>query len=386
MYELQIPPEVVCGIGSVALASERAKAAGIARVGLLVDGAVLRHPSVEALIARLRGEMLAVGVVSDIPPEPSVAQVLDVSHRLCAEVEAAELVIAVGGGSTIDVAKLISAILTNPEYETDITDTGRIRRASCPLYAVPTSAGTGAEATINAIVLIPEKKVKQGVVHPGFLPNKVFLDPELTKSLPSAITASTGLDAFCHCIETYISLKHTPFSRVYSSEGLRLIMRYLRRAYADPEDMEAREGMLLAAFYGGVAIRCSSTVAVHALSYPLGGAFHIPHGIANAMLLPHVMAFTMDALGSDLAALATAMGVSEPPSSNAGLKRLLIDEIFRLTEELSIPKELSSFGVTIADLDFLTDSAAGVHRLLDQNPKSMSREDIRSVYEKLLNA
>lgn len=383
MYELQIPSDVICGRGALAQMLAHVKASGVERVGLLVDGAVYRQPAVEALVQELRACMQAVSLVSDIPAEPSVAQVLEVYAGLNRTRGGMQMVIAIGGGSTLDTAKIICAMLTNPAYADDVTDVNRIVAKPCPLYVAPTSAGTGAEATINAIVLIPEKKVKQGVVHPFFLPQKVFLDAELTRSLPPKLTASTGLDAFCHCIETYISRKHTPFSRLYALEGLRLIARYLLRAYRDGEDMEAREGMLLAAFYGGVAIRCSSTVAVHALSYPLGGAYHIPHGIANAMLLPYVIAFNMDALGDDLYAIAEAMGLELPADDRAASEQAVVDAIFAMTTELGIPNRLSVFGVPASDLDFLVESAAGVRRLLDQNPKPMSRDDIASVYAKL---
>ncbi len=383
MYSLQIPSEVVCGAGALQQALTHAQASGAQRVGLLVDSAVCAHPNVQALVEGLRSRAKAVALVSEIPAEPSVAQVLEVYEALNQACEDVQLIIAVGGGSTLDIAKLISAMLTNPAYRDDVTDVSRITADACPLYAAPTSAGTGAEATINAIVLIPEKKVKQGVIHPSFLPQRVFLDPELSRGLPPHITAATGLDAFCHCIETYISRKHTPFSRLYSMEGMRLITRYLLRAYRDGNDMEAREGMLIAAFYGGVAIRCSSTVAVHALSYPLGGAYHIPHGIANAMLLPYVIDFTMDALGEDLYAIAEAMGLDLPAHDRAAAEKVVVDAIFGLTRSLSIPDRLSVFNVPVSDLGFLAESASGVQRLLDQNPKTMTLEDIAGVYAKL---
>lgn len=176
----------------------------------------------------------------------------------------------------MDTSKIISVMMTNPGYYDDLTDQSKIVNRGAPLLVAPTSAGTGSEATPNAIVLIPEKKLKVGVVHPYFLPCRVLLDPELTKSLPKSVTASTGVDAFCHCIETYISRKTNPFARVFGLKGIELISKYLRRAYEDGSDMEARENMLLAAFYGGVAITASSTVAVHALSYPLGGTYRHP--------------------------------------------------------------------------------------------------------------
>ena len=223
-----------------------------------------------------------------------------------------------------------------------------------------------------------------GVVHPYFLPSKVLLDPELTRSLPQSVTASTGLDAFCHCIETYISRKTNPFARMFGLKGMELISKYLRRAYHDGSDMEARENMLLAAFYGGVAITASSTVAVHALSYPLGGTYRIAHGVSNAMLLPYVMRYNMDAIYDSVPAIVNAMGIDVTGMTVEQQGERLVEELFAMTEEMKIPNDLKPFGVKESDLEFLTVAASEQHRLLDQNPKDMSLADIRSIYEQLL--
>ena len=294
-----------------------------------------------------------------------------------------DMVIGIGGGSVMDTSKIISVMMTNPGYYDDLTDQSKIVNRGAPLLVAPTSAGTGSEATPNAIVLIPEKKLKVGVVHPYFLPCRVLLDPELTKSLPKSVTASTGVDAFCHCIETYISRKTNPFARVFGLKGIELISKYLRRAYEDGSDMEARENMLLAAFYGGVAITASSTVAVHALSYPLGGTYRIPHGVSNAILLPFVMRYNMDAIQEDLPTLAAAMGLDTTGTAKE-LEDRMVEALFTLCRDLNIPDNLQPFGVKPEDLEFLTVSASEVHRLLDQNPKTMSLDDIRNIYTQLL--
>lgn len=384
MYTLQIPETVVCGQDAIKQLFVHIQEAQVRKIGLLIDGAVYSQPAVCELVNQLYAYAESLTIVTDIPAEPSVAQVIGVYDALQKDADGVELLVAIGGGSTLDTAKIISAMLTNPTYRNSVTDVSLITQKPCPLYMAPTSAGTGAEATINAIVLIPEKKVKQGVIHPWFLPQKVFLDPILTQTLPPSLTAATGLDAFCHCIETYMSLCHTPFGRLYALEGLRLISRYLLRAYRWADDMEAREGMMLAAFYGGVAIRCSSTVAIHALSYPLGGTYHIPHGVANAMLLPHVMAFNIDALNSDeLCAIADAMALEVPHDNRRAMEEGIVSAIYSLIHMLSIPQKLSDFGVSPTDLDALVESAFGVRRLLDQNPKPMTKEQIAQIYRKL---
>lgn len=381
-YSLAIPDCVISGPGCVHQLPELIKAEGKSRIALFADIGALKSGSIDTVIEALKQTLSSVTLVTNVPPEPEDRQVREIFGQVkdCG----AEAIVAIGGGSVMDTAKIIAAMMTNPDYYEDLTDKEKIVNRGALLFCVPTSAGTGSEATPNAIVLIPEKKLKVGVVHPYFLPYKVLLDPELTRSLPKSVTAATGLDAFCHCIETYISRKTNPFARLFGLKGMELVSKYLRRAYADGNDMEAREGMLLAAFYGGVAITASSTVAVHALSYPLGGSYRIPHGISNAILLPFVMRYNMDAILDCIPEIAAAMGIRGEGMTVEALGEKVIDAIFALCRDVNIPDSLTPFGVPEADLEFLTVSASEVHRLLDQNPKDMSLDDIRSIYVQLL--
>lgn len=381
-YSLAIPDSVISGPGCIQQLPALIKAEGKNSIALFADIGALKSGSIDSVIEALKQTVSSVTLVTNVPPEPEDRQVREIFGQV--KDSGAEAIVAIGGGSVMDTAKIIAAMMTNPDYYEDLTDKEKIVNRGAPLFCAPTSAGTGSEATPNAIVLIPEKKLKVGVVHPFFLPYKVLLDPELTRSLPQSVTAATGLDAFCHCIETYISRKTNPFARLFGLKGMELVSKYLRRAYADGNDMEAREGMLLAAFYGGVAITASSTVAVHALSYPLGGSYRIPHGISNAILLPFVMRYNMDAITDCIPEIATAMGISGAGLTAEELGEKVIDEIFALCRDVKIPDSLTPFGVPESDLEFLTVSASEVHRLLDQNPKDMSLDDIRSIYIQLL--
>lgn len=381
-YTLKMPPAVACGPGVGQKVVQAVAAQSPQSLVVVVDRGVKKSGSVDEMLHGLRNCVKTFYIDEDIPPEPAVQDVLDAYERM--RRREAGLVVAVGGGSVMDTAKLLAVLLENPGFADDITDTGRIARRGAPLYMVPTSAGTGAEATPNAIVRIPEKKVKQGVVHDYFIPDRVFLDPLLTRTMPPHVTAATGLDAFCHCLETYISKKSSPFSALFSLEGMRLISASLRKAYENGEDMRAREDMLLAAFYGGVAITASSTVAVHALSYPLGGSYHIPHGVSNAILLPHVMAFNMPAIGPKLPAIAGAMGLDTRGKTEEQLGGEVSKEIFDLCADLQIPDSLRGYSITDGDLGFLVGAAKGVRRLLDQNPREMQEQDIEMIYRKLV--
>ena len=251
-------------------------------------------------------------------------------------------------------------------------------------FLIPPAAGTGAEATPNAIVVVPEKELKVGIVSPYFVPDNVILDPVLTKTMPPQVTAATGLDAFCHCIECFISKKGNPFSDLFALKGIQLIAQNLVKAHTNGEDLVARENMLLAAYYGGMSIASSSTVAIHALSYPLGGKYRIPHGVSNAILLPHVIDFNQDHILKPLRQVASAMGLEIDGKNDAEAGQMVVEELYRLNHVLQIPADLGRYGITEGDLDELVENAAGVTRLLDNNPKPMSHEDIRRIYQKLL--
>ena len=272
----------------------------------------------------------------------------------------------------------------NPRYQDNLLDASHCCEG-LPTILCPPRRGR-ARRTPNAIVVVPEKELKVGIVHEYFIPDVVILDPEMTESLPPAVTAATGLDAFCHAIECFISKKANAFSDLYALKAINLIMKYLRRAYENGEDMEARENMLLAAFYGGLSIASSSTVAVHALSYPLGGKYRIPHGISNAILLPYVMEYNADQVLDKFREVAVAMGLDIAGKDDEGIGKMVVQEIFQLTRDLNIPNDLKQYGIDEGDLEVLTNSAAEVTRLLNNNPKEMTKEDIRDVYLKLLEA
>lgn len=380
-FTLTVPGNVHCGNGALNKLPQLLRDKRVSNVALIVDRTVSKLSVFEGLYSNLKNEY-SILMETGVPAEPSEFQVRDVADRFLKH--NVDILVAIGGGSVMDTAKFIAVMMTNPDFYEDLTDKEKIVNKPVPLICIPTSAGTGSEATPNAIILIPEKQLKVGVVHNYFLPADVILDPAMTRSLPKSVTAATGLDAYCHCIETYISKKTNPFARLFGLQGIRLISKYLRRAYDDPDDMEAREAMAIAAFYGGVAITSSSTVAVHALSYPLGGTYHIAHGISNAILLPHVMKYNMDAIESCIPELCEAMGLDVGNLSVEKQGKLLIEEIFNLCRYVNIPESLIPYGVKPEDLEKLAVSASEVHRLLDQNPKDMSIEDMKSIYIQLL--
>ena len=324
----------------------------------------------------------SVSIIDDTPPEPSVEQVESI--LAAAQGTNWDLVIGIGGGSAMDVAKIVAVMLNNDVKLRDLLNKAPIPRRGIPTVMVPTTAGTGSEATPNSIILVPEDELKVGIVSPKLMPDCVILDPQMTLGLPPAITASTGMDALCHAIECYTSKKGNPFSEMIALKAIRLISRSIREAFKNGKNLDARHDMLLGAFYGGMCIAASSTTAVHALAYPLGGKYRIAHGISNAILLPYVMQFNAVGNEAKFRDIAEAMGIDIARLSDAEATQAFIAALFAFNHDLEIPADLKRWNITEADLETLVEGAAKVTRLLDNNPRPMNKDDIRAIYLKLL--
>ncbi|MBU3154975.1 iron-containing alcohol dehydrogenase [Clostridium estertheticum] len=382
VYSIGMPRKVFSGLDSILKIEEIIKMCGAKKVVLITDKGVFNAGILEKPLEVLRSLNVEINIISDVPTEPEKKQVMQIFKE--ANEFKADLIIAIGGGSVMDTTKLVAVLMKNEGYRENILDTSLIIENGVKTVMVPTSSGTGAEVTPNAIVIIPEEELKVGIVTDKFIGDYVILDPQMTKSLPPHITASTGIDAFCHCIECFISKKSNPISDIFALKGINLISKYIRRAYINGSDMEARENMLLAAFYGGLSISSASTVAVHALSYPLGGKYRIAHGVSNAMLLPYVMEFNANSILDKLIIVANEMDIDVAGLSKEDIGKKVISEIYLLVKDLKIPSDLTKFGITKEDIETLVDAAAKVTRLLNNNPKEMTRDDMKNIYMKLL--
>lgn len=378
---------VIQGAGSLEQLPALAAELRASRVLIVSDKGVAAAGLVQPARDALAKAGLAVAVVDNTPPEPEVR---DVEAVLAAAREGlgaggCDLVVGIGGGSAMDVAKIVAVLLKHPVSLRDLlAKRADIPARGVPSVMVPTTSGTGSEATPNSIILVPEDELKVGIVSPLLMPDAVILDPLLTLTLPAHITASTGMDALTHAIECYCSKKGNTFSDLYGLEAIRLIAGSLRRAYTEGRDAEARGDLLLGAYYGGVCIATSSTTAVHALAYPLGGKYRVPHGLSNAMLLPTVMAFNLEGSERRFAAMARAMGLDVAGLSDGAAGERFIGALESLNRDLGIHADLRAVGVKPEDLDGLVDGAAKVTRLLDNNPRPMSRADMRAIYQRLL--
>ena len=295
-----------------------------------------------------------------------------------------DLIIAIGGGSVMDAAKLC-CVLKDADYTIkDLLNDPTLAKKQIKTVMIPTTCGTGSEATCNAIVAVPEEQSKKGIVNDSMIPDYVVLDSNMIRKLPKSIVAATGVDALAHVVECFTSKKATPFSDTYAAAGAKLIFHNIREAYNNPDNMEAKSNMMTGAFYGGVAITGSGTTAVHALSYPLGGKYHIAHGVSNAILFAHVMEFNKDACSKRLAILCDAVYPELAGKSEDEKAQYMIDQIADIVKVTNIPTDLKEFGVKPEDLDFLVDAGSKQQRLLVNNMKELSLDDIRNIYLKVL--
>lgn len=381
-YLLLNPGRVHAGAGSLSQLTELAAYFSARRVLVVTTRSIAQM--IDAPRRALEAAGLAVTVIDSTPPEPEVAdvQAIEAAARAAGTFD---LVVGIGGGSAMDVAKILAVLLAhNLDLRDVLSKKVDITARGLPTVMVPTTSGTGAEATPNSIILVPEDELKIGIVSPRLLPDAVILDPLLTLSLPPDVTASTGMDALTHAIECYCSRKGNAFSDLYALEAIRLIGRSIRRAFANGQDVAAREDMLMGAYWGGVCIATSSTTAVHALAYPLGGKYRMAHGLSNAILLPSVMAFNQVGNEVRFAAMARAMGLAVDGLDDAAAADAFVQALRQLNTDLNIPNSLQGFGIAASDIDGLVEGASKVTRLLDNNPRTMAREDMRRIYADLL--
>ena len=380
MFVCKAPKEVYAGQG--ALTQLPALVKGAARAAVFSDKGIEKAGLLAKPLQLLKEAGVCCTLLTELPPEPTYQQaqaVVDAFRRAEAEV-----IIAIGGGSVMDTAKLCSILadgsLTVQNLLADPTRGCKTVRS----IMIPTTAGTGAGATPNAIVAVPEKEVKVGIVNGEMIPDAVILDGEMIAGLPMHIAASTGVDALCHAIECYTSKKATPFSNLYAMEALKLIFTHSEKACLAPDAADSRDAMLLAAYYAGLAITCSGTTAVHALSYPLGGKYHIPHGVANAMLLMPVMRFNFDACRKELTQVYDALGQSGA-ATEEDKARWTLSRMEEIVRNLQIATDLKPWGVSMEDLDTLVAAGMDVQRLLVNNKRTVTHEDARALYLELLS-
>ncbi len=355
-------------------------ALGIKRPMLVTDPGIIQYGLHSGAIASFDTASMAYCVYSDVQADPSSEIVLDA--LAAAREHKADGVIGFGGGSSMDVAKLVAALLASEQNLDDMYGVDTITGGRYPLIQVPTTAGTGSEVTPVSVVTVSDSE-KKGVVSSVLIPDVALLDPELTLGLPPQVTAATGIDAMVHAIEAYTSAQRkNPYSDMLAREALRLLSNNIVTAVNQGSNLEARGAMLYGATLAGQAFANAPVAAVHALAYPLGSYYHIPHGLSNSLVLPHVMRFNVSEAADLYAEIAPCVmqGNALLRGSSAQLAERLIEQLTVFIEQVGLPTTLEELGVEEEKLAMLADAAMLQQRLLINNPREMHRDDALAIY------
>ena len=342
---------------------------------------VLTAPVIRPMLQKMDETLQQGGVelcyYDDIRVEPTVNDF----HVIVGQARAfhADSVIGVGGGSVLDLAKLVATLLYSDQQVEKLFGTGLVRQRGVWFACIPTTSGTGSEVSPNAILLDENDNLKKGIVSPYLMADAAYIDPQLTWTVPAKVTAETGMDALTHCIEAYTNKFAHPLVDVYAMNGIRLIAANLLKAVKNGKDKEAREALSLGSMYGGMCLGPVNTAAVQALSYPLGGMFHLSHGLSNAILLPTVMRFNRPACVERYAQVAVACGI-QPGKDDEETAERGVDFIYQLSKDCGIPTTLSEIGVPQTAVDEMAKAAMEVQRLLKNNPREVTEQDARDIY------
>lgn len=381
-FTYHLPTKII--FGQPALEALRAEVVALQaeRVLLVSDAGLARIGLVEQFRAGLSDDGRQVGAFADIGTNPTTAEVT--SGLAQAQDLNSQAIVALGGGSAIDVAKAIAMLMANGGSYADYQWGGRtITQRSLPLLATPTTAGTGSEVTKVAVIVDPERPFKKGVLNPLMFPHAALIDPELTRSLPLLLTAATGMDAFSHALESYTGRRANPYTDQFALAALETIGWALPRAVADGNDMQAREAMMLAAVWAGTAMDHAGLGLIHSLSGPLTGALHLHHGLANAILLPHVLRFNLPAIPPDRRRrLNTITGLAADAPGEA-----LVDHLVGFLRGLGLTAQLDEVA-DISGLRDFSDLAADTLRMAmtPNNPRTVTADDVETILAQLTAA
>ncbi|HFK1409157.1 TPA: iron-containing alcohol dehydrogenase [Bacillus cereus] len=383
--EFRMPKSVLYGRNSLEKLGEQSKKLG-KRAFIVTDTIMEKLGYVEKCIQQLNKKSITVSTYNKVDAEPTNIHVLE-ALSLCKE-EKCDFIIGIGGGSCIDAAKAVAVLYTNGgEVEDYVQKDIEIENNPLPLIAIPTTSGTGSEVTSVAVITNKKTDVKMMMKHPSFIPKVAIIDPVLTSSLPTQITAATGIDALCHAIEAYISKVSQPLTDVLALSVIESIMKYLRIAYEDGRNMEAREAMMIASLQAGIAFSNASVTLVHGMSRPVGALFHVPHGISNAILLPTVLEFTKTSAMKRLAKIGRSLNKDLYSNSDEEVADYTLGEIKKLCFDLRIPN-LKEYGID--EIEFENAISKMASDAIESgspanNPRVPSYDEIKELYRECFN-
>jgi alcohol dehydrogenase class IV len=378
-FNFETAPRIICEQGGANRLGEIAKSLGITRLFLVTDVGLIKAKLIDGALASLAAAGVAATVFSEVladPPELSVQAAVD-----AARAAGADGVVGFGGGSSLDTAKLVALLACTPQALPDIYGIGLARGPRLPLIQVPTTAGTGSEVTPISILTTPSHE-KKGVVSPLLFPDVALLDSRLTLGLPPAVTAMTGVDAMVHAIESFTTrMKKNPLSDALAIKALQLLYANLPAAVSDGKDPTVRENMLLGSLFAGMAFANAPVAAVHALAYPLGGHYGLPHGLTNSLVMLAVLEFNLPAAQALYAELGRAILADQRGAADSQAAAAFVAAIRARVAAMPYAQRLRDAGVKQGDLPMLAEDAMKVQRLLVNNPRDVAYEDALAIYQ-----
>ncbi len=372
----QVRTEVIYGRGSVARTGELAERLGLKKVLVTTDRGIVTSGVLDRMMAPLKKSGVAAVVFDEVEPNPTV-QAVDKAAGIYAD-EGCDGVVGLGGGSSMDTGKSVAVLATNSGSISDYLGSGKVPRPAAPVICLPTTSGTAAEITGVAVLSDREKKVKMGLRSPYVNPTVALLDPCLTVSLPPGPTRESGLDALTHAVESYISVNAWPATQVLALRAIELVGRHLRRATHCGGDIEARDGMLMASLLAGMAFDSTLLCLIHAITGPLGGVYNMPHGAANAIVLPHAMRFLLPGAIGEYADIARALGEVVGGVGERRAAEKAVEAVEQLSQDVGLDQGLADYGVTEQGLAAIAETIAGSY-MIPLSPRRATAEDVLAV-------
>lgn len=382
-HDFKMPENVRFGVGAHKSLPDEVRRIGARKIGLISDKGLEKAGVVDKIKNLLESLALPIATFTDIQGEPSFSLLRNAIDHL--KQEECDLIIGIGGGSAMDVAKTTAALIPIEDDTDYISGTTVVENRGIPCILLPTTSGTGAEVTMNAIFADEEREVKRGLVSPALLPTLAIVDPSLTLSCPPKVTAASGVDAFTHAIESYIAVKATPLTKIYAEKAMKLFPNYITKAVHHGNDLEARIGMSWVSHLAGVSLANAGVGAVHALSYPLGGKYHIEHGVANALLMPYVFDVIGKTCMAEMVDIASLLGIGDYRKRPFEAQGAVVNYLYHLLHDLDLPISLQELGIKEQDLPQLAVEASKIDRLLLNTPYKLTEKKILNIYQKAFN-
>ena len=379
VYQIMLPGKIRFGVGALDTLGDEATKLAAKHVLIVTDPGVYQAGLIDPVKEKLSKAKLSVDIFSEAEPEPTFPKLNAAAAQL--RKEGYDLLVGVGGGSSMDTAKGLSVLLAHGGKGQDYGGVDKVPGPGVPIFTLPTTAGTGSEVTNIAIFGDPEKGRKLGIVSPYLFARLALVDPTLTYRCPPKVTAASGIDALIHAIECYTGNKANTFSDALAVEAIRLIAGNLRTAVKNGSDKEARNRMSEGALMAGMAFVNSGVAAVHALAYPLGSRFHVPHGVANGLLLPYVTECNLPANLPKYATVAQMLGVKTQGLSLQEVAKKGVEAMKTLAADIGIPLHLRDLGVPREALEEMAVATMDVTRLLGNNPKELTLDDVRRIWQ-----